>query len=198
AVIIFMANGSAYRHRIWQRLAGVVSTLAGDERVERDQRFLHWQRQIGFVMASARHYAGSARRLVRQPFREQSRRFAGKMRRIIDRASSIPVQTPAEAPTLEKRFWDLYRDASESYVPRWFDGKLVLLWPREQRIIDEEGPAYGWSSVSPEVQLVYVPGDHDTSITRDANLSVVGQEMRRALDAADASALSLGPVLHQP
>jgi len=198
AVIIFMAYVSAYRYRRWQRLAGVVSTLAGDGRVERDQRFLHWRRHIAFALASARRCADAVRELVGQPWSEQSRRLPGRMRRMMHRmmhrGSGPALEEPAKIPALYRRHvWAMYRDASESYVPRSFGAKLVLLWPREQRLSGAESPAYGWDSVSPEVELVYVPGDHDTSITRNANLSAVGQEMRRALDAADAPEPSSEP-----
>ena len=186
-VILFMANGSAYRDRHWQRLSGILSALHGDEPVERDERFLHWRRHVAFLVGSARHYATAARELMQKPFPEQSRRVAGKMRRIMSRATGSRVEPPVELPPLEKRFWDLYRDASESYVPSWFNGRLILLWPREERVAHDEDPDYGWNAVSPDVRLIYVPGDHDSSITQSANLAVAGQEMRRALDEADTA-----------
>jgi len=198
AVVMFMASSSAHRHRIWQRLASVVSTLAGDASAERDQRFLSWRRRLVFGLASARHYAAAARDLVRKPWPEQSQRLTGKMRRIINRASAPASKEPVEAQTIENQFWEVYRDASESYVPHRFGGKLVLLWPREQSLINDEDPTYGWDSVSPDVELIYVPGDHDTSITRKANLSAVGKEMRRALDAANVPEPLSARMLHQP
>ena len=182
-VILFMANGSAYRHRHWERIAGVVGALRGDEQEQRDERFLHWRRQVKFISASARHYAAAAREMFHQPFPEQTRRFAGKIRRIMGRAAHPLLEAPAELAPQERRFWDIYRDASESYVPRSFDGRLVLLWPSDEPVRDGTDPGYGWNSVSPDVQLIMVPGNHDSSITRSANLSAVGKEMRRALDS---------------
>jgi len=185
-VVIFTANGAGYHHRLCQRLAGIVSTVAGDGEIERAQRFLRWRRTIEFWLSSVRHYAASARDLVRQPWREQSRRFTGKMRRIMHRAFGETIEGPACAPANEQRLWDLYSDASDSYVPHRFGGKLVLLWPSEQCSIEGNASAYGWKLLSPEVEIVTVPGDHDTSITRKDNLSVAGLKIRRVLDAADA------------
>ncbi len=51
--------------------------------------------------------------------------------------------------------------------------------------------------IQPGNSLRNVPGDHDTSVTRNANLSAVGQEMRRALDAFCVPEPLSQPALHQ-
>jgi hypothetical protein len=68
---------------------------------------------------------------------------------------------------------ETYRKAIIEYRPRWFPGRLALLWPVEEpRPIEEpEDVAMGWSRVAPHVTVRHIPGNHSTSLTdhvRDA------------------------------
>jgi hypothetical protein len=176
-----MASGSNYRRRHWQRLAAVVSAVLREEPAQQEQRFLQWSRRAAFALAGVSDFLHASGR-------DQFRRFTRRVGRLFNRAPLPPPAEPETAPepqTQEQQFWDLYLDASESYVPSRFGGRLILLWPRDEPVQGGDNPAAGWDAVSPDVQLVYVPGNHDTSITRNSNLLVAGQEMRRALEQLD-------------
>jgi thioesterase domain-containing protein len=180
AVILLMASGSNYRRRHWQRLAALVSAFLREEPAQQEQRFLQWSRRAAFALAGVRDFLHASGR-------DQFRRSTRRLRRLFGQVPQPPSEPePApEPPTQEQQFWDLYLDASESYVPSRFGGRLILLWPRDEPVQGGHNPAAGWDAVSPDVQLVFVPGNHDTSITRNSNLLVAGQEMRRALEQLD-------------
>jgi thioesterase domain-containing protein len=75
--------------------------------------------------------------------------------------------------------------AVDSYIPGPFGGKAVLLWPEEQAPLGGDDPAYGWSKVCAEVELIRVPGGHHTCVAISDHLHTIGAEMRCVLAAAD-------------
>ena len=79
-----------------------------------------------------------------------------------------------------------YVDALDAYVPESYGGRIVLIWPQEDRLPGGRDPRFGWSQVCRDVELITVPGEHQSSLALDANLREVGAAIRRVLEHATA------------
>jgi thioesterase domain-containing protein len=67
------------------------------------------------------------------------------------------------------------------YVPRPYAGRLIILQPDES-FRGREDPSRGWKDLAREVQILVVPGGHETCIT--AHAQVVGELLRNCLHLA--------------
>jgi thioesterase domain-containing protein len=63
-----------------------------------------------------------------------------------------------------------YRDAIKRYAPAPYAGRLVVLRPENHR---DTRPAMGWTAFVPGAQMLVVPGDHHTVITRHIDVTAV-------------------------
>jgi hypothetical protein len=70
------------------------------------------------------------------------------------------------------------RRLEDGYVPRRFDGRVTLCWPAEAPG-PESGPSATWQPLVREVEVVSVPGNHQTALTVHAD--ALGETIRRAL-----------------
>src|SRR4029077_738224 len=63
-----------------------------------------------------------------------------------------------------------YFTAVMAYVPRRFAGRLLVVWPEQEAPRHPEAPLLGWAGLAERVDVVHVPGDHHTVVTRHAEL----------------------------
>jgi aspartate racemase len=63
-----------------------------------------------------------------------------------------------------------YFTAVMAYVPRRFDGKLLVFWPEDEAERHPDAPRLGWAPLVRDVEVIRVPGDHHTVVTRHAEL----------------------------
>jgi len=63
-----------------------------------------------------------------------------------------------------------YFTAVMAYVPRPFAGRLLVFWPEEEPPRHPNAPLLGWAPLAQQVEIIRVPGDHHTVVTRHAAL----------------------------
>ena len=174
-LVLLMTSGLNTRYDALQRAAHATSALLGDSAKERQQRFLRWWRQVSFLEAAGR-------------IRWQ--RWTG--RRTPDDPQA-PVHADVEGPPAEATLAatvDTPKNYGESccaYVPRRFDGRALILWPREEPAPDGEDPGYGWRKICADLDVQIVPGGHHSCIELDANLVVVARHIRTVLPTVPTS-----------
>jgi thioesterase domain-containing protein len=186
-VVMLYADGSNAQWQSLQRLLGAVSQLRGEDTVARQRRFLRGREIFGFWLAVRAHYLKTAANLIKKNPAEQARRIVNKVGRMFSRlcGQKLPPSFPPPPPAKPKSVFnrartDAYCAAVYSYVPKRFGGRIVLLWPEEEKNGPPPG-TFGWTEVCDDIRFVQVPGGHDSCIERDSNLRAAGQEMGRAL-----------------
>jgi acyl transferase domain-containing protein/thioesterase domain-containing protein/NAD(P)-dependent dehydrogenase (short-subunit alcohol dehydrogenase family)/acyl carrier protein len=79
------------------------------------------------------------------------------------------------------RLFNAFRDAASKYRPRPYDGAVLLF---RARMIDEiyshMGPALGWRELIPNLEIIEVPGGHD-SLVLEPNVQVLTAQLARAI-----------------
>jgi thioesterase domain-containing protein len=81
-------------------------------------------------------------------------------------------------PALPPTFW-AYRRAVAAYEPGPYEGRVVLLWPSGDRREPARDATMGWGRVARDVQVVEIPGTHDTSAA--SSLPALAAALRAAL-----------------
>ncbi len=91
---------------------------------------------------------------------------------------------------LSEETYQRYFTAVMAYVPRPFPGRLLAFWPTEDPRRRPDDPTLGWGPLVEHVEVVRVPGDHHTIVTRHAESIAGAVQARRDLDVpASASHL---------
>jgi thioesterase domain-containing protein len=63
-----------------------------------------------------------------------------------------------------------YFTAVMAYVPRRFPGRLLVFWPEQEPPRQPKAALLGWAPLAEQVDVIRVPGDHHTVVTRHAEL----------------------------
>ena len=63
-----------------------------------------------------------------------------------------------------------YFTAVMAYVPRRFAGRLLVFWPAAEVPRRPDDPTLGWGPLVERVDVITVPGDHHTIVTRHSEL----------------------------
>ncbi len=178
---LLMADGGNYRFRLWHWLARAASIWHPGAERRSDLLFIAWRRQRQLFTKWLHDRSASAGRFLRKPLAGKAQLLLEKLRRGHAQGgnATAPLAEAEDATTLA------YHHAVDSFMPGPFGGRVLLLWPTEQATDNGGDPTEGWSATAREVQLIRVPGDHATCIQQHANLRVVGDELRRALDTTD-------------
>ena len=163
----------------------------GDPDAKR-QRFLNWQRRVVFLDAARRKYIAAILDWFDQPTREQMQRLGKKMRRVLHRLgiqfATVDQETQSEPPR-QREISRAYNHAFDAYVPERFDGAAILLWPEDDKPTTPRGAAAGWADVCREVELIYVPGEHHSSVSRHGCLVKIGEQIQSVLSRTATSKL---------
>jgi thioesterase domain-containing protein len=56
------------------------------------------------------------------------------------------------------------------YVPGRYSGRVVVLWPDEERFDWRKDPAVGWGRVTSNLEVKIIPGTHTTYLTEHLNV----------------------------
>ncbi len=173
-VVLLMTSGLNTRYDALQRLAHAASALLGDSPEARQERFLSWRQQIRFLQAAARVRLD---RLFRRPIPcAASSKTAALAGPDADATLAATAQTPKN-----------YGESCRAYIPRRFEGRALVLWPREEPTPLGHDAGNGWREICRELELQLVPGGHHSCIELDANLAVVARHIRTVLPATTSS-----------
>jgi thioesterase domain-containing protein len=63
-----------------------------------------------------------------------------------------------------------YFTAVMAYVPGPFTGRLLAFWPTEEALRRPDDSTLGWEGLVRQVEVIRVPGDHQTIVTRHTEL----------------------------
>jgi acyl transferase domain-containing protein/thioesterase domain-containing protein len=81
----------------------------------------------------------------------------------------------------EHRLFNAFREAASKYRPRRYDGTVLLF---RARLIDDiyrhMGPTLGWGDLIPSLEVIEVPGGHD-SLVLEPNVQVLTAQLARAI-----------------
>ena len=132
-----------------------------------------------------------ARRLVREGPAYLRRRAEVRLRRRLDDLSArLKVRfyrsqgKPLPVPLRDQLLTSTFVAASDRYRPRPYSGSVVLY--RAAKVAPEfrhAGPRNGWDELAPNLEVVDVPGDHD-SLVYEPNVGVMTSHLRAALRKA--------------
>jgi amino acid adenylation domain-containing protein len=91
-------------------------------------------------------------------------------------APEQPVKSDVRATIERGSAFVRYVRAHRVHIPRRYDGRVMVLWPKEQPI------EYGdirreWSRVAPRVEVAFVPGTHHSAVSR--HIGEIASAMRR-------------------
>jgi amino acid adenylation domain-containing protein len=87
----------------------------------------------------------------------------------------IPVDAggaggPVADGLLSEQMYARYFTAVMAYVPRPFPGCVLAFWPAEDRPRRPGDPTLGWGPLVEHVEVIHVPGNHHTIVTRHTEL----------------------------
>ena len=90
-------------------------------------------------------------------------------------------ELPLPLELREHRLFSSFRDAASRYRPRAYDGRVLMF---RARLIDEiyrhMGPTLGWRDVIPHLEIIEVPGGHD-SLVLEPNVQVLTSHLSEAI-----------------
>jgi thioesterase domain-containing protein/acyl carrier protein len=126
--------------------------------------------------------AGAAARGLGTALRLDRRRQAALVRVAKSSFSAVAFRLPAAGRRPIRTARDpALRRLEDGFVPRRFDGRVTLYWPAEAPG-PESGPSAAWRPLAREIEVVPVPGNHQTALTVHADS--LGETIRRALAAS--------------
>ena len=122
---------------------------------------------------------------------EEPGELAAKIRRFVERRLHLSASTAsaekigvAEAqPTV----LDGYMSALEAYVPRPYGGRVIVVSAKDDPFTAGQSPTYGWEALCDRLELIEVPGEHQSSVALDQNLRILAARLRQALETGAAS-----------
>ena len=129
------------------------------------------------LLHSAMRAGFGLERLVRAPASERwddLRKVLGKAMR--ERTITTGVHEDLERSDAFVRYCHVHR----FYIPRSYDGRVTILWPKEQ--VEKCGDIQrDWSRVAPNIDIAYVSGSHHAAVSR--HIGEIASEMRLRFSA---------------
>jgi thioesterase domain-containing protein len=81
----------------------------------------------------------------------------------------------------EQRLFSAFRDAASKYRPRAYDGDVLLFRARAiDPIYSHMGPTLGWRDLIPALEVIEVPGGHD-SLVLEPNVQILTAQLTSAI-----------------
>jgi amino acid adenylation domain-containing protein len=145
-------------------------------------RFRHWADR--WRTSSGRNRIGLTLTLLTTAMRELAERARGVRRSPFSRVPIAPDAGTALRVAdglLREDTYARYFAAVKAYVPPVFPGRLLVLWPAGCNTHPADEAALGWKKLARYVEVVMMPGDHDTIVTHHTEL--IARAIHAARDA---------------
>lgn len=194
-VLMLNAVGTNVRFGWLKRTVAISAAIRQEDEAKAFHRFLNAHKRLSDLDEISRYYVRAAADLTKQPWRQQAARVWRKFSRLVGLPVRSHIEALAQQSSQGQNALPLvdppgplsrpYRAACCAYVPRRYDGPVVLLWPREEPPPSSRGPAGGWDRICTQVSVVEVPGHHHSCISLNANVAQVGHAMRKAIEQAE-------------
>ncbi|HLV20565.1 MAG TPA: hypothetical protein VKZ49_06780, partial [Polyangiaceae bacterium] len=96
----------------------------------------------------------------------------------------LSQQQPLPLELRELQLTRSFYEASARYRARRYEGRVILFRAdRVAEVFQHVGPTLGWDGLLPGLEIVEVPGTHD-SLILEPNVSVLTAHLKRALEEA--------------
>ena len=187
SVLMIAASGWKKRYRslrVMTKFIAFWKALNEDQRLE---LFNKGRYRFPFSEELQRYYLRRLAEFRTMRFREQLKWVVNKFRKEIQKPTSVSLSEKKidfEEAINQTQFQILdlgHTRALEAHAPRPYSGKVVLLWPREDRMrLAEE-----WKRVAPTIEIHRVPGSHTDCVT--THVTSLGKCMKAWLDKLDCS-----------
>jgi amino acid adenylation domain-containing protein len=125
------------------------------------------RRKIAIASAVGRGVGRYARRHVA---RATSMLSKNRSHAVASESATTQVQHVSTLNEIEvhRRYW---WTAMMGYIPRKYSGRILVLWPREERGTHPWDPAHDWRHLSSDIEWRIVPGTHDSMVRDDFGAS---------------------------
>lgn len=188
AVVLIGADASNFKFRHLDGLARGIGRLLGEDEGAQGARFRGWRRRILDRQQRTRDQMKRIRRLAEEPGE-----LAARFRRFVERhlhLSGNPSTASAEkigVAEAQPTVLDAYMSALEAYVPRPYGGRVIVVSAKDDPFTAGQSPTYGWEDLCGRLELIEVPGEHQSSVALDQNLRILAARLRQALETGAAS-----------
>jgi thioesterase domain-containing protein len=196
AVLMLCADGSNVRFRFLRRLIALRGALREENAAAQRKRFLRIRNRLCDLDAMRCYYMAAAGELWKQPIGVQVSRIWRKTRRVLRRFSPAALKNLAKnfgspcvepaPPRHKEAIVNAYEDILQDYIPVTSDSPAYLFWPVNEPPATRRGPACGWNQICTQVELVDVPGDHTSCVSQSANVTQIGDAMRKSIQQAES------------
>ena len=187
SVLMVAASGWKKRYRSLRLMTKLIALLKGLNEDQRLELFNKGRYRFPFSEELQRYYLRRIAEFRTLRFGEQLKWFVNKFRKEIQKplsASLSEKQINFENITNQTQFQTLdlaHTKALEAHMPGPYSGKVVLLWPLEDRMC----LAKEWKRVAPTMEIHRVPGSHTDCVT--THVTSLGTCMKAWLDKLDPS-----------
>lgn len=86
------------------------------------------------------------------------------------RRPPLPEDLPPGLDDNARAVLHSYSRVLAGYVPGRYPGRVVVLWPDEERLDWRKDPAVGWGRVTSNLEVKIIPGTHTTYLTEHLNV----------------------------
>lgn len=86
------------------------------------------------------------------------------------RRRPLPEDLPPGLDDNARAVLHSYSRVLAGYVPGRYPGRVVVLWPDEERLDWRKDPAVGWGHVTSNLEVKIIPGTHTTYLTEHLNV----------------------------
>jgi amino acid adenylation domain-containing protein len=118
---------------------------------------------------------------------EELRREADPLAALIEKAREAGTLPPGTTPETARRLLGVLRahlEVARTDRPQPYSGKLTFFAATEQPAEIADDPAHGWGELAGELEVIRVPGDHVTLMTRPENVQVLARRLKGAIEVA--------------
>ncbi|HEY1268911.1 MAG TPA: amino acid adenylation domain-containing protein, partial [Candidatus Binatia bacterium] len=159
-VLIAIPARTAFYHRALRAIGGAGSVIGLDAK------------QRVNVFLRARNMGLRLRRLYRSV-------------RAAQPSPRINRTPPRHMPSRNDPIFGAYGRALSAYVPKRYPGRVLCLWPEQDKINGRDATA-GWGRVACALQFQLIPGEHGNCVKY--HLKTIAEHMRRAILQAEDGA----------
>ena len=187
SILMIAASGWKKRYRFLRLMTKLIALFKGLNEDQRLELFNRGRYRFPFSEELQRYYLRRIAEFQKMRFSDQLKWFVNKFRNEIQKPTSVSREEKKInfADTINQtQFQSLdlaHTKALEAHTPGPYSGKVVLLWPLEDRMrLAEE-----WKRVAPTIEIHRVPGSHTDCVT--THVTSLGKCMKAWLDKLDPS-----------
>jgi oxalate---CoA ligase len=187
SVLMIAASGWKKRYRSLRLMTKLIALLKALNEDQRLKLFNKWRYRFPFSEELQRYYLRRISEFRTMRSGEQLKWFVNKFRKETQKPTSVSLSEERinfETIINQTQFQILdlaHTKALEAHMPGPYSGKVVLLWPLEDRMCLAEE----WKRVAPTIKIHRVPGSHTDCVT--THVTSLGACMKAWLDKLDPS-----------